>query len=340
MSEPKSQVPGGCLPTGSLIGAAVFYFLSFAGTIEPSTHNPEDGMLLGFVMLGEIALWTCLGLFVGHACARAGLPRGIRAAALLLVVAGGVACITAFDLMGTHPDWLAVTPILLPPLALTFGLWARNAPSPPPRELRRTAIVYGLLALPLLLAPALAYQRQIADAPAREAYRVQEERRQEQEYAAMEARCRALGPASPLEDYLEFLDGGFCWEVAHARARSSPRRQADALRLLGHGPLDRLTKLSELDLQPTPELCRSYGRAVDRRLGQLHAADPAAAQENAMQLDEQITNLNWFMAHGCDLAPQLRRMAAEYRRREAGTGSAIMADEFDRIARNGVRTAP
>ena len=85
-----------------------------------------------------------------------------------------------------------------------------------------------------------------------------------------------------------------------------------------------------------PELCRSYGRAIDRRLAELRAA-PIGYGEIHSTTYEQITNLGWVMARGCDLAPQVRRLAAEYRRQEPG---GILAGGLEEIVRNGVGGAP
>jgi hypothetical protein len=203
---------------------------------------------------------------------------------------------------------------------------------------RSFALGFGVIAVALCALPVVGHAIWVAGEPARQAHYEQEQRETEALIAATEARCAALGPDTPLEDYLDLLEGGPCHEKAREVVARAPRRQGDAVRLLDQGVLEPLKILNRLPIEASPALCQSYGRALDRRIGHLRNADPVVSELWTTSYD-QVDNMRWLMARGCDLSPRLRQLAALYRGR-TGAPDDTLAAGFDEIVRNGVGTAP
>jgi hypothetical protein len=233
---------------------------------------------------------------------------------------------------------MTIAPVGLPIVAMLFGFWARGAAPAPESAVRKFALGFGAIALALCAVPVIGHAIWVAGEPARQAQYEQEQRETEALVAAMEARCAALGPDTPLENYLDFLEGGSCHEKAREVVARSPRRQDDVVRLLDQGVLERLKILNTLPIEASPALCQGYGRALDRRIGQLRTADPVVSELWLSSYD-QVDNMRWLMARGCDLSPRLRQLAALYRGR-TGAPDDTLAAGLDEIVRNGVGTAP
>ncbi len=270
------------------------------------------GMARGFATLGMLLLWLVLGLFMLLACIRAAPNAGTVIVALFLVTGGAVASVDAISTT-YRPGWLAIPICGLPPLVTIFGLWIQRAD-------RRTATAarIGLAAFVIagiaLMAPAgIAQWQWMANAPQRAADLAQAQAeydaRDAEDARAYEARFRALGPQSRLDGYLDYISGPFA-EEAVTGIRALPSRTADAARMLGSdADLDRLERLHEFDLDAAGPLCDAYRTALDARLAEANPARPDWRRVPG-SLRPQIDNLRWFSGQGCDLASQLRNLAA------------------------------
>ena len=322
---------------GALLGAAPFYLLTVT-LVGFERRNPEDGMAIGFVMIAQIPLWLALSTFLVMITQATKLPKSLQIGLWAMLPLCAIASFSTVGQMGTDPNWMTITPVGLPIVAMLFGFWARSAAAAPADAVRKFALGFGAVAVALCAVPVIGFAIWVAGEPARQAQYEQEQRESAALVAAMDARCASLGPETPLEDYLDFLEGGSCHEKARETIARAPRRQGDAERLLGEGALEPMKILNTLPIEATPELCRNYGRAIDRRIGELRTADPIASELWSTSYD-QITNLRWLMARGCDLSPRLRQLAALYRGR-AGAPDEILAASFDELVRNGVGPAP
>ena len=331
----------GCVSVGALVMAVPCYLFSLTAAIEPGTHNPEDGMLVGFIILAEFPLWLGLALFVGLAGARAKAPGGLIAVALAFVGAAAMASIAAISLMGLHPDWRAWAPVLLPPLTLGFGLWLRR--KPPPGTLRRPAFSFAAAAA-VLIAPVLwSWQRDAAEQAADSQQSANAAGRRAEDFETL---MRA--PHARLEQLVPWLheDGPFVndidageWRMRALEAITRlPTRQSDAVRLLGaNAPLDPLDDLYQFNLEASPELCRVYGAALDRTASGLDPANPQAGTA-VTSVALQLENVKWFTAQGCNLSAPMGG-ATRLARASQDQQTRGLADEIEAALRT-PRAAP
>ena len=311
--EPSTPLPrdaSGRWPNAlGLAGLAVatpFYLLSLLFLLTFERRNPEDGMIVGFVMIGTIPLWFGLGAFLWSALARARLARPAAAAAWLLFAFSAYAAFWSFQLMGTDPNWLSVVPVLLPLLVVAFGWWAQRRAGA--AALPRAAYAFAAAALALLGLFSMEYAREEARAAeGRRAY--------EAEIARSEAEFRAhLRDARQVDALLvHFTEGAERHEPTLEAIRRLTSRQADAIRLLDSGrTLQDLIYLYAFGLEPTPELCRAYRTALERLVDRL---GDTGRDDRAMPVDveQQGWNIDWLLTNGCDLSEPLRRAAERIR---------------------------
>jgi hypothetical protein len=118
-----------------------------------------------------------------------------------------------------------------------------------------------------------------------------------------------LGPDSPLEAWLEYVDSSLHQQGLDG-ARRANSRQADAVRLLDDGRILRLTALWQLELSVTPALCAAYNRALHR----LATTDDPYESDVGSELEEQLPNVKFFVAADCDLASGLDATVSRVRK--------------------------
>lgn len=299
----------GALVAALLLSAGLYLFVAVAISEFGQSDAAGNGMAQGFAFLAMLALWLPLGLFVLLACIRARVGGAVIAGALLLLITAAMASLTAITL-ARRPDWLAISPYALPPFVALFGLWMLFQ-TRRPATLRLAA--FAVAGIALMMPAAIGKWQWDAGAPQRAAdmarAQAEHERAQAEEERAYEARFRALGPQSRLDDYLDFLAGPFAGETL-AGIRALPSRTADAARMLRDGAdLYEFERLHEFDLDAAGPLCDAYRARLD---GQLAEANPARPgwREVPGSLRQQMENLRWFAGQGCDLSAQLRNLAA------------------------------
>lgn len=287
---------------GLLVAAALLYVLSLLMMLPqgPGSDAAGRGMAGGFAILLQFPLWLLLLIFLVRSVGRAQLPPWVQAAAVAGALAALAGCVTALSYtFEPGHGWLRAIAMLLPPLAMAVGLQAR------PDMPREEALTYAAALIVLVAPPAYVHARWGADAPRRKAESAtilaENERQQKEISDAYYARLRALGPDSPLEDFLEFVDqpppDG---EEATAKLRNARSRQADTIAwLAGGGDFDD-AKLHQWNLEPSAELCRAYREALLRRLARSDYDSPDYSGALA-ELRPQVPTLLWLHARGCDL---------------------------------------
>ncbi|HEX8641436.1 MAG TPA: hypothetical protein VF704_09820 [Allosphingosinicella sp.] len=299
-----------CASTLSLLVAVPLYLLSLLMISGMGTGDSlSRGLSSAFAAISQFLLWLPLGAFVALSCAKGGISGRMMGGVAAALVLAALACLWAIGEMD-RPDWAASAPALLPVLALAFGLWASRQSG---GFRRLPTIGFAAAALALMAVPLIHYliwtpirEREYARWDAEQA---EQERRTAAEAREKEARFRRLGPQSRLDDYLPFLD----IEEQHSQeaiagASALPSRQADAERLVaGSTPLDQLEPLHQLGLQASPALCEAYRRRIGRLSAEISAANPEWGSVLNL-VRNHLPNLRWFIAQGCDLRPEVRRM--------------------------------
>lgn len=306
-----------CIFLVAIILAIPLYLLSLPMILSIGSGDSHSrGLTVAFAMLFQLVMWPLLALFSLLRLLPAKPSTGIGWLWLFLAAGGAAGSTVAIGMM-SRPDWLALSPIVLPLLVFFFAFWAPKQSGE--LRVRRDPVAIGLavIALALIVGPFAAYAKWEIDRPAREAewarLQAEEERRVAAAAAAEEARWQALGPDSRLDDALPFLDYPRT-EQALARIRTLNSRQTDAVRLVGAATdLAPFIQLHEFALDPAdPALCRTYGGRIDARLQE--AMRPGANQEwMATELEAQLPNMRWFIAGGCDLSGPLRNLGAALR---------------------------
>jgi hypothetical protein len=277
-------------------------------------------MAMGFGMIFGAALWLVLALLLLIAAIHGAMPTTGKIGAAVLLPVSAVAASIAADLYSHRADWAFAIVLALPLLIAAYALWARlpalHATLPP---LQITAIMGSVLVL-LCLAPLAGMKLAVAATPSPEvqvsADKAHAEAMRQEEEAALKREDEAfakLGPDSSLRDYLLYLPGGDSRSRdALAGARKVKSRQADAVALLNAGRLEALTDLFRLDLQATPELCQAYDNALANAAGQVTKAR-SDYLSIAIDLEQQLPNIEWLVAEGCNLDGSLGLLAEHVR---------------------------
>jgi hypothetical protein len=308
-------------PVGTLILLLVAGVLYCGMLGSLSGMNETDamgrGMALGFGAIFGVALWLVLAVLLLVAAINGRMSTAGKIGAAILLPLSAIAGSVAIDLYGDKAEWAFAAPLLLPPAIAAYALWARlpslqtRLRSLPTMAVLGT-IVIVLTATPLLVALLAALPNPARDARQAALERAREEKLQQEEKDALKNEAEAfakLGPDSSLRDYLQYLPGGDSRSrEALAGARRVKSRQADAVELLKAGRLEALTDLFRLELQVTPELCKAYDEALASAASRVTKAR-SDYLTIAIDLEQQLPNINWLVEGGCKLDTSLRLLA-------------------------------
>ncbi len=308
----KDQSLSAGFPYGAvvLVVIAVLLYAGFLANILGARGSDAAGrgMAMGFAAIIGVALWIVLvGLFT-LACVNGRLPGWAMATAIVVLPLSAIAAAAAAGLAEERGGWLMAAPILLPPLLILYGLWGRMPAWHETFPVVITSIVLGGAIVLLTAAPLAVAAIEIMPDPARDAARVEEDRRrveemrrqEQQAREAVEAKFARLGPDSSLRDYLEYLPPGDPRSpAALAGARLVKSRAADAAALLREGKIDDLPALWQLDID-SAAVCEAYGAALRAAAGKVDRT-----RSNyigiAIDLERQLPNIKWLAGAHCDI---------------------------------------
>ena len=322
--------------------AALFYVAELAALAD-SGHGDAAGRGLGqaVVFLSATALWIMLAGLMLVAFKNGRMPAWAAIGALVLLPLSGYASFTAADLYANYP-WAFVVPALVPPVIVLYALWIRIPVLVETLSETTASAVAGCAVAALIATSIWASYLDGLAAPARQAAQqlAYDNMRAEQDRVSAEYRARdaakfaALGPDSPLRDYLEYLNGS----DARARqamegARRVKSRQADAVALLQER--DRMVDMRELwqlNVEATPPLCDAYGAVLRKSALKI---DPSYGNRlgEAIDLEFQLPNLKWLTAQHCDLRAVLTDLAARLRVVRDSSRIDQLADTLEAFAR-------
>jgi hypothetical protein len=301
-----------------LIPTTLFYVLMLPGLAELYTTpfgngggeaRLEEGLLQLWLIGTGGLLWIMLGvqLWVGRNAG--GVPAWGRTAILPLYLLSGLAAVFAVVTMSNYVGgWSGVVPALLPPLTALYATWAGLEPlHRRPRPEMACGLLLAPIALLIVATVPLALLDQVEaprNAARLEAQRDAAEGRKmaefQKEAAEAHARYQSLTADSPLRDYLRYASYGDEEDMI-ARMRFVKTRQGDAAALLNEGRILRLSFLWRLDLRVTPELCAAYDDAL-RKMVDGDVSIPGAWYRNVVDhFEEQLPNIKWLAAGGCNL---------------------------------------
>ena len=308
--------PSAMVATLAALAAAFFYWVAQGSIAGLGQSDPAgNGMAAGFAVIAEFLLWLCLAAYLWAMCWRSRLHAPVLVPAAALALAAAIACLTAIGLM-RQPTWLRIVPTVLPLLAILFGLWARVSRALGRRVRLGVSIGMGATALALIATAFIEQAKWDSAAPQRaagaEAAMRASEREQAENLRRWHGELQALGPDDPLDSYLPFLDSEWT-EEALAGIRQVRSRQGDAERLIRRGvDFYEIDRLHEFGLAASPSLCGAYRARVDRQLADFVPTNDTRGSIPTF-LEGQIANFRWFIAEGCDVAPQVRRLREQVR---------------------------
>jgi hypothetical protein len=340
VERPLRSPPIGAVALALLAGllySAELAILHDAGHSDAAGDSLTDA----FVALFATALWTVLTGLMLVAFKNGKMPAWAAIGALLLLPLSGYASFSATDLYARYGGWAFVVPALVPPVIVFYALWIRvPALVATLSETVASALAGGALTaliaasvwashLDALAAPA----RQAAQQAAYESMRAEQERVSAEYRARDEAKFAALGPDSPLGDFLEYLNGSDARaRLAMEGARHAKSRQADAVALLRDRSLVDMRELWQFGVEATPELCQAYEALLRKSAPKI---DPSYSNRlgEAIDLEFQLPNLKWLVAQHCDLHAVLSDLATRLRVVRDSSRIDQLADTFDRLAR-------
>ncbi len=305
-----------------LLLVAAFFYAGMAGSLgsDGATDLAGRGLAMAVAALSGMVLWLSLaGLYV-VSWTHGRLPGAAAIAAMFLLPLSAIAAAVATAWAEERGAWLMASPFLLPPLLAAYALWARlpalrgTLPPGPVSAVLGLAIVV-LTAVPLAIGwveTEASPQRDAARAE-RDRQRAADDARRSREAAEADAaRFAALGPDSPLADYLDHLYGEDAARAAAlAGIRAVRRRNEDAVALLAAGRLSDLDQLWRFDLE-AGKVCAAYADALARQAGAIDRARPAWVSA-ALEIERQLDNIRWLNRAGCDLDAALVPLEARIR---------------------------
>ena len=297
-----------------LLVLAVVLYAGMMGSLADAPHSDAAGrgMAVAFGAIFATLLFVVLALLLLVAALKGRMSLAGKIGAFVVLPAGTVAVWLAGDAWANRDVSAIWVPALLPPLIAAYALRARFLTARTRGGGLTAELGLAALIVVLLVAPVVSFSLVEAPDPAAQARLAEEERaRQEaQDKAVREAnereaaRFAALGPASPIADYLPFLYGNHAHE-ARRGIRLVRSRQQDAVALLDSGRLNELSGLLEFDVDATPELCRAYVAALGRAAAELDPRTGTNQIGKAIDLERQLPNLQWLSGERCDLVVPL-----------------------------------
>jgi hypothetical protein len=347
MNEPHpAERPLRSPPVGAVllaILAGLFYAAELAIIRDlGSSDAAGDSLDAAFVAVFAIALWIVLAGLMLVAFKNGKMPEWAAIAALVLLPLSGRAAFTAASIYATNHDWTWIVPVLVPPVIVVYALWIRIPTLVAALSEEYVSAFAGVALVALIGASAFASYLDELAAPARQeklqaAYQArlaEEEKTAAENRARDEAKFAALGPDSPLDDYLEYLNGSDA-RVPQAMegARHARSRQADAVALLGEPEgLIKLREMWQLEIAATPALCAAYNAALHKSAPKI---DPSYSNRlgEAIYLEFQLPNVKWLVAQHCDLRDALTDLATRLRVVRDSSRIDQLADTFEALAR-------
>lgn len=235
-----------------------------------------------FAMLFTSLTWLFLGVLLLLSSNRG------AATALLYVASAPSAFASTYLVLDPSRGWLAVVPVLLPPLlALRFRSVAGQG-----------SVVAGVAILLLSLSPWPALVHSMGRKPPAVRSPVVDPARE-----ASLVKLRAMKPSAPITDWYPFLEekSGVREEALEA-LRHAPRRQSDIQEMLSYGIPMGMILVPQLDLKPTPELCEAAHGYLGKRAGEIRIEPPhdPVPYTSSGYVAESLPGIRWFQENGCD----------------------------------------
>ncbi|MBP6773254.1 MAG: hypothetical protein KA154_09675 [Gemmatimonadaceae bacterium] len=303
---------------GASAALSVLVWLVLVAAVVDITRSDTAGRGLsqGVGGLLVIALWLTLALLLIVVHRGGPQPSWARSLLLLLVPASGAAAFVALLVSvgpaGAVRTWPLAIPVVAPLIMLGYAAWAviPAAQAALPPTLAAT-IVTGVLGV-LTVAPWPLYRAQSVDRARHSARMVAAMDSARSADAAstrasQEQRLSQLTPASPLWEWMEFLDGDSAVRAAAMRGiRTVSTRQADVEQLLAKRAWNVIYELPHLSIAATPAVCAGVNVFLAQAAAKFSAPEPGAPGALGRtlayhQVDRYVPTVQWLHSQGCAL---------------------------------------
>jgi hypothetical protein len=338
MPNPAEFSPGALIACGCLSLLALLLWLGQMSLLDNLTGSDAagDGMAQGFAAVIIILLWLLLSAMVLLAIVMGRVPPMAAIAAVLLIIASGIAAGTALGLL-TRPDlapykWPIVTPAAVPALVMLFCYWALipGLRAAIPAWAAAGGVWGAVLLLSLAMIPLMQLRHSVVA-------------RLHAEAAQVQTAFEAVPADAPLWDWVPYLRpeiSPLIQDRAIERIDALGRRQADAELMLGRGDFP-MGYLRRIDLDPTPSLCENARALLRKRVEPLVLKTPQSRDyaEIALPVAYAADDLEWLTGYGCNCnaeAEAWETMAGAYRGRSwdvVRLGQLREPDELGRVLR-------
>lgn len=296
----------------TVILAVVAGFLTIGAAANAGQLHASDaagnGMAQAFAWFAAIADWLVLTVLLLVAGARGGFPRYSGMAMLVafgLAIAGQVTALqilSASKLENLEGTLLQMVMLAAPALVITRALWGSWVP----------IILLVLVSLvPFAFRPRYAAQRAAAEATfveMRQKSQDEQKGRDEQRIREMMGKIDTLPSDSALFAVIPFCadPNPSIRDEARAKARTFPRRQADAEEYLAQGHEATLRELPNFGLVATPAICASARKALAAKASlKPFDNDPIRIEDAERDVSPYIDTMRWLLANGCDCKPEI-----------------------------------
>lgn len=300
---------------GASAALSVLVWLVLVAAVVDITGSDAAGRGLsqGVGGLLVIALWLTLALLLIVVHRGGPQPSWARSLLLLLVPASGAAAFVALLVSvgpaGAVRTWALAIPVIAPLVMLGYAAWAviPTAQALVPPTLAAT-IVTSLLVL-LSVAPWPLYRAHSVDRArhsARMAAAMDSARAAEaaSTRASREQRLAQLTPASPLWEWMEFLDGDSAMRAAAMRGiRTVSSRQDDVEQLLAKRAWNVIYELPQVSVSATPAVCAGANAFLAHAAAKFSAPETGALGKTLAyhQVDRYLPTVQWLYSQGCAL---------------------------------------
>jgi hypothetical protein len=292
----------------------VFFALLLAGllgsVIGQTAHGDASmGLAINWIYACILVCleWICMSGLLLVASDQSVLPGWSSVAAVFLCPPSGAAALAALYLLDATPArWPMAIPVGVPLLLAGYVLalyqpFLRGSVAATPVSIGVWAVVLALC-IPILPVLSRRFEEQDRQKAERQhqAARAEAEastRRREENLAFL----KTMTPDKPLTDWYKMLEpASGVRQEALAALREVPRRQRDIEELLPNGIPFYMAMVPDLDLRPTPELCKAVHAylafVADSKKAAGQAPFPYQADD---YIDNSLESVRWFTAHGC-----------------------------------------
>jgi hypothetical protein len=310
-----------------LLAGFLWIYVSAIAVDMGKSDAAGNAMAAGFAGLGAIALWVLLAIILLIAGAAGEMPAWCAAAAVVLLPVSGYSAVVGIDFIHHNgkPRWIALAPMVVPPIVMIFAIWTAFAAVNRLIDPRVAGIsAWGLitLATPLPLGARQKRRRAIAAIPPKTAEELAAEKAAcDEDYRKQRAATFAsLTADSPFWQWWDFAieDGGEFREQALSKLVGINNREEQIAKMIEPGGKRELFfMLRNLQLRPKPEIEQAIRTFLADQVKYLMPYNPEKPMPTTVVTqwyEQYFPTIRWLTENGGTCNDQLASMADAVRK--------------------------